>query len=89
MIDDGEYYIKNNPEPWNKRANILYLESPAGVGFSIAELVSDYQHNDMSQSKDAMAALLNWFKYFPEYLRNDLYISGESYGGIYTPYLAW
>ena len=89
VIDDGEYYIKTNPEPWNKRANILYLESPAGVGFSIAELVSDYQHNDMSQSKDAMAALLNWYKYFPEYLRNDLYISGESYGGIYTPYLAW
>ena len=50
VIDDGEYFLKTNPEPWNQRANILYLESPAGVGFSIAELVSDYQHNDMSQS---------------------------------------
>ena len=89
VIDDGEYFIKTNPEPWNKRANVLYLESPAGVGFSRAELPSDYQHNDMSQSKDALAAILNWFKYFPEYLRNDLYVSGESYGGIYTPYLAW
>lgn len=89
VIDDGEYYIKTNPEPWNKRANILYLESPAGVGFSTAGLPSDYQHNDMSQSKDAMAALLSWYKGYPEYLRNDLYISGESYGGIYTPYLAW
>lgn len=48
VIDDGEYYIKTNPEPWNKRANVLYIESPAGVGFSIAELISDYQHNDMS-----------------------------------------
>lgn len=50
VIDDGEYYLKTNPEPWNQRANILYLESPAGVGFSIAELITDYQHNDMSQS---------------------------------------
>jgi carboxypeptidase C (cathepsin A) len=89
VIDDGEYFIKDNPEPWNKRANILYLESPAGVGFSIAGLPSDAQHNDMSQSKDAKAALLNWYKFFPEYLMNDLYIAGESYGGIYTPYLAW
>ena len=89
VVDDGEYFIKDNPEPWNKRANILYLESPAGVGFSIAGLPSDAQHNDMSQSKDAKAALLNWYKFFPEYLMNDLYIAGESYGGIYTPYLAW
>ena len=57
VIDDGEYYIKTNPEPWNKRANILYLESPAGVGFSIADTPKDIYHNDMSQSKDAFAAL--------------------------------
>ena len=48
VIDDGEYFIKDNPEPWNKRANILYLESPAGVGFSIAGVPSDSQHNGMS-----------------------------------------
>lgn len=57
VIDDGQYYIKKNPESWNKRANILYLESPAGVGFSVADTEKDKYHNDMSQSKDAFAAL--------------------------------
>ena len=35
-IDDGEDYIKTNPYPWNQRANMIWLESPAGVGYSIA-----------------------------------------------------
>jgi carboxypeptidase C (cathepsin A) len=49
----------------------------------------DKNQNDMSQSQDAFAALQDFFKSYPEYLQNDLYISGESYGGIYVPYLSW
>lgn len=89
VIDEGQYYLKKNPYPWNERANILYLESPAGVGYSTGDTPNDLIHNDMTQSKDAFAALMDWYAGFPEFLSNDLYISGESYGGIYTPYLAW
>jgi carboxypeptidase C (cathepsin A) len=49
-IDDGEDYIKTNPYPWNKRANMIWLESPAGVGYSIAGTAEDLQQNDMTQS---------------------------------------
>jgi carboxypeptidase C (cathepsin A) len=45
--------------------------------------------NDMRVSQDAFAALQDFFNGFPEFLTNDLYISGESYGGIYVPYLSW
>ncbi len=50
MIDDGETIIKPNPFPWNREANLLYIESPAGVGFSYstAEADSDFIHTDMS-----------------------------------------
>ena len=89
IIDDGEYHIKSNPHPWNERANVLYIESPAGVGYSIGELPNDRVHNDMSTSKDAFAALQDFFSGFPEWLNNDLYVTGESYAGIYAPYLAW
>ena len=43
----------------------------------------------MSQSEDLFAALQMFFEAYPERKPNDLYLSGESYAGIYLPYLAW
>lgn len=68
---------------------MLYIESPAGVGFSIGNDTRDLKHSDTSQSKDAFVALEAFFVKFPEYIGNELFVSGESYGGIYTPYLSW
>ena len=89
VFDDGETVIKPNPFPWNQRANLLYLESPAGVGFSVANNTDDLLHSDMSQSEDAFAALRQFYQAFPLLRDNDLYITGESYAGVYAPYLAW
>ena len=89
VLDDGEEYFKTNPHPWNERANVLFIESPAGVGWSWAGTDADMSTNDMIQSQDALAGLHHFYKKFPEFLPNELYISGESYGGIYVPYLAW
>lgn len=50
VVDDGEDYLKTNPHPWNERANILFLESPAGVGWSVAGTKADLSTNDMVQS---------------------------------------
>jgi len=89
VIDDNENYIKKNDWPWNLRANVMYLESPAGIGYSVANGEGDGTFDDLTQSQDTYAALDQFYKKFPTFLKNDLYISGESYAGIYVPYLAW
>jgi carboxypeptidase C (cathepsin A) len=71
------------------RANVMYLESPAGVGFSVGASDADWKHNDFSQGADAFAALQNFFLRFPHVVDNDIWVSGESYGGIYVPMLTW
>jgi len=36
--------------------------------------------------EDNVKAIVGWFDKFPEFKKNDLYISGESYAGIYVPF---
>ena len=81
--------MKQNPYSWNLRANVLYIENPAGVGFSIAGTDDDWLHSDYSTSLDLIEALKDFYTKFPTLVNNDLYVSGESYAGIYVPYLTW
>ena len=66
VIDDGEDYLKTNAETWNKRANVLWLESPAGVGWSYGTK-ADMTTDDLQSSIDALAALQSWYEKFPEF----------------------
>ena len=77
-----------NQYSWNKLANVIYLEMPAGVGFSTANNPEDLITDDDKSANDNLEALLDFFNRFPEYVTRDFYISGESYAGIYVPYLA-
>ncbi|WJX37947.1 Serine carboxypeptidase-like 45 [Trifolium repens] len=80
--------IKNNYS-WNKVANMLYLESPAGVGFSYSANKSFYGYvNDEMTARDNLVFLQHWFTKFQEYKNNDFFITGESYAGHYVPQLA-
>ncbi|XP_054706314.1 lysosomal protective protein-like [Uloborus diversus] len=79
--------LYNNTYSWNKVANILFLEAPAGVGFSYS-LNGKYSTDDDTTSYDNYVALQNFFVKFPQFKGNDFYITGESYGGIYIPTLS-
>ncbi|XAR58787.1 Carboxypeptidase C [Bertholletia excelsa] len=78
-----------NPYSWSKVSNILYLDSPSGVGLSYSGNVTDYTTGDLKTASDTHNFLLKWFKLYPEFLYNPFYISGESYAGVYVPTLAY
>ena len=70
-------------------ANVLFLESPAGVGFSYSNTTSDFERGgDKKTASDNYVFLLNWLERYPEYKNRDFYISDESYAGHYVPQLA-
>ncbi|CAN6328825.1 unnamed protein product [Urochloa humidicola] len=78
-----------NEYRWNRAANVLFLDSPAGVGFSYTNTTSDlYTSGDNRTAHDSYAFLVNWFERFPQYKYRDFYIAGESYAGHYTPQLS-
>ncbi|CAL0328182.1 unnamed protein product [Lupinus luteus] len=80
--------LQLNPYSWSKVSNIIYLDSPAGVGFSYSKNKSDYYTGDAKTAKDTHFFLLKWFELYPEFLQNPFFLSGESFAGIYVPILA-
>jgi cathepsin A (carboxypeptidase C) len=75
---DGESTIFYNNYTWLEQVNLLFLEAPAGVGFSYLQNTS-YVYNDTNTAEDNFAALLNFFtNKFPEYVSNNFWIAGES-----------
>jgi serine carboxypeptidase-like clade 2 len=77
-----------NEYAWSNVANVIFLESPAGVGFSYSNRSSDYYVGDTRTAEDAYIFLVNWLERFPQYKTRDFYITGESYAGHYVPQLA-
>ncbi|CAI9106573.1 OLC1v1005761C1 [Oldenlandia corymbosa var. corymbosa] len=87
-VNSDRKTLWRNPYAWNNAANMLFLESPAGVGFSYSNTSSDYHTGDKKTAKDSYTFLVNWLERFPEYKTRDFFITGESYAGHYVPQLA-
>ncbi|KAF2300035.1 hypothetical protein GH714_007089 [Hevea brasiliensis] len=88
---DGKTLFRNN-YAWNNVANVIFLESPAGVGFSYSNSSSDYDltvAGDKSTADDTYTFLVNWLERFPHFKTRDFFITGESYAGHYVPQLAY
>ncbi|KAG9287254.1 hypothetical protein G9A89_008884 [Geosiphon pyriformis] len=72
---------------WDEYANILFVDQPIGTGFSFGE--TNAYPNTLNQSTDQLMIFLDkFFDIFPEYAKDEIYISGESFAGTFIPYIA-
>lgn len=87
VVEDGQDMLHFNQWSWNQKSNILYLEMPGGVGFSTCDGPSGECHfDDEKATNDNVPALIKWFDKYKDFQKNDFYITGESYAGVYIPY---
>lgn len=78
--------VSFNEYAWNQVANMVFIESPVGVGYSYStaeDTTEDYKMNDQETAEDNYDLIQAFMQRFPEYSSNSMYISSESYGGHY------
>ncbi|KAF2261355.1 alpha/beta-hydrolase [Lojkania enalia] len=77
-----------NKYGWSKNANIIFVDQPAGVGFSYVEKGIPLPGTSFTAAED-MHHFLQIFVHdiFPDLLERDFHITGESYAGHYVPAL--
>ncbi|OQS02044.1 serine protease family S10 [Thraustotheca clavata] len=85
-VVESDLSVKRNKYAWNRKTNVIFLESPSGVGFSQPFLnATDY--NDAFTTARAREFLEQFIQAYPSYVNREFYITGESYGGMYIPHL--
>eukprot|EP00246_Nothoceros_aenigmaticus_P011021 TRINITY_DN2826_c0_g1_i1.p1 TRINITY_DN2826_c0_g1~~TRINITY_DN2826_c0_g1_i1.p1 ORF type:complete len:520 (+),score=92.07 TRINITY_DN2826_c0_g1_i1:211-1770(+) len=70
---------------WDKVSSILFVDQPIGTGFSYSTDKRDIRHDEQGVSEDMYDFFQAFFDAHPQYVKNDLFISGESYAGHYVP----
>ncbi|KAJ4001654.1 serine carboxypeptidase [Lentinula boryana] len=86
-INNASTAVALNPNSWNTKANLLFIDQPVGVGFSHGTM-------DVGTSEEAAADVWNFLQIFLSDSRfsslqsHDLAIWTESYGGHYGPTFA-
>ncbi|QCD88134.1 serine carboxypeptidase-like [Vigna unguiculata] len=94
FYENGPFHIINNLSltwndyGWDQASNIIFVDQPTGTGFSYSSDKSDIRPDETGVSNDLYDFLQAFFKAHPEFVKNDFYITGESYAGHYIPAIA-
>ncbi|CAH6719094.1 carboxypeptidase Y [[Candida] jaroonii] len=72
-----------NPSSWNSNASVIYLDQPVGAGYSYTN--SSFVGSSEKAAEDVYVFLELFFQKFPQFLKNEFHVAGESYAGHYIP----
>ncbi|KAJ7108885.1 Alpha/Beta hydrolase protein [Mycena crocata] len=78
--------ISANNYSWDKEADYIWIDQPVGTGFSTAD-AAGYIADEDQMGADFMGFLANLVKVFPSLATRPLHLTGESYAGVYIPYI--
>lgn len=81
----GTTKATKNPYSWHHLSNILFVEQPIGVGLGSG---TPSITNENELAAQFYGFLQNFYESFPELKSKRLWITGESYAGMYVPYIA-
>ncbi|KYB28573.1 venom serine carboxypeptidase [Tribolium castaneum] len=82
-----QHGLKLRKYSWVKTHSVIYIDNPAGTGYSFTN--NGFCQNETQVGLDLYNALQQFFLLFPALQKNDFFVSGESYGGKYTPAIAY
>jgi vitellogenic carboxypeptidase-like protein len=94
-LEIGPFTVKNisgkltpvqQPVTWNDEYNLLFVDSPVGVGFSVCG--DENPSNAWATAEYLQIFLIRFFQVYTSLANNPFYIFGESFGGHYIPALA-
>jgi serine carboxypeptidase-like clade 1 len=72
----SDIQLNPNPHSWSKTATVLYIDSPAGTGFSYADKPSGYVTNDTMTIDDLEVFLARFLEQYRQLRQLQLYIAG-------------
>lgn len=69
--------LTQNPYSWSKTAHIVYIDSPAGTGFSHTPGQRVYHTDDDKTIQDLEVFVAGFFEVYPRLRQQPLIIAGE------------
>ncbi|KAF8698669.1 hypothetical protein HU200_034918 [Digitaria exilis] len=76
--------LKPRNSTWLQKADLIFVDSPVGTGYSYVEDDSLFVTTDWEQATDAMTLLKALVKEVPTLQSSPLFLVAESYGGKYA-----
>jgi len=96
FTENGPFYVSSDgkkllptPFTWNSDFSMIYIDNPVGTGFSFTTDKAGFCTDQICVGDNLYSLITQFFQVFPDYAKNDFYITGESYAGKYIPSFAY